>query len=368
LETKIHGLAGQPFNVASPLQLKNILFDVLQIDTKGIGKTKTGLSTAAAQLEKLQDKHPIIPLIMEYRELAKLKSTYLDTLPNLINKTTGRIHTSFNQTVAATGRLSSSDPNLQNIPIRTELGNKVRQAFVAEPGHVLLSADYSQIELRIVASLADDKSMIEIFRQGEDIHRATAAKIHGLNESEVTKTIRNTAKEVNFGVLYGMGSRGLAQRTGISQDEARAFIDKYFETFSGVANYIEETKVLAAKLGYAETLFGRRRYLPELKSGMPQVRAAAERMAVNMPIQGTAADLMKLAMIEVHKELPKLKTSSRMILQVHDELVLEVPQEEINRVAVFVKEAMEGVTKLKVPIEVHVSAGPNWGQMETIKI
>lgn len=368
LEKKIHRLAGEPFNIASPLQLKRILFERLNISSQGIGKTKTGLSTAAAELEKLVDEHPIVPLLLEYRELAKLKSTYLDALPLLIEKRSKRIHTSFNQTIAATGRLSSSDPNLQNIPIRTELGNEVRKAFVAKRGMTLLSADYSQIELRIVASLANDRAMIEIFEHGEDIHRATAAKIHGIPEAEVTKAIRSTAKEVNFGVIYGMGSWGLSSRTSLSQSEARAFIEKYFATFAGVKAYLDATKEVAKKQGYVETLFGRRRYLPEIQSGMANVRAGAERMAINMPIQGTAADIMKLAMIAIDARLSSVEPRARMLLQVHDELIFEVPTKSVAVVARFVKEVMEGVVTLKVPIEVHLSAGRSWGELQSFEL
>ena len=344
-----------------------MLFEKLKISSEGIGKTKTGLSTAAMELEKLKGTHPIIELVIEHRELSKLISTYLDALPVLMDPQTKRLHTSFNQTVTATGRLSSSDPNLQNIPVRTELGQQVRRAFVAEKGMKLLSADYSQIELRIVASLSGDKTMLDIFSRHEDIHAATAAVIHNVSLEKVTPKMRYAAKEVNFGVLYGMGAWGLAARTDLSREEAQEFIAKYFQTFSGLNEYLEQTKALAKSLGYVETLFGRKRYLPELKSGVAQVRTAAERMAVNMPIQGTAADLMKLAMIQVYKGLPAVSGRAKLVLQVHDELVLEVPKGEIKQVGEFVKESMETVAKMKAPIEAHLKAGNNWGELKAIE-
>lgn len=364
LEKKIYHLAGTEFNIASPQQLKEVLFEKLQLSTEGIGKTKTGFSTAAMELEKLKNLHPIIEPVIEHRELSKLVSTYLEALPKLFDKKTQRIHTSFNQTITATGRLSSSEPNLQNIPIRTSAGVEVRRAFVAEHGYSLLSADYSQIELRIVASLANDKAMINIFRRGDDVHRATAAAINNVSLDKVTPEMRYAAKEVNFGVIYGMGAWGLAARTGIDRASAQDFITKYFETFSGVKQFLNEIKDLARARGFVETLFGRRRYIPEINSGVPQVRASAERMAVNMPIQGTAADLIKLAMIKVHRDLNKINAEARLVLQVHDELVLEVPTSHVASVGDFVQKTMESVGKLKVPIEVHLKAGKNWGEMK----
>jgi len=361
LTEKIYKMAGTKFNIASPLQLKEILFDKLKISAEGIAKTKTGISTAAAELDKLSGRHKIIDLISEYRELAKLQSTYIDALPKLINSKTGRVHTSFNQTITSTGRLSSSEPNLQNIPIRTELGKEIRQAFIAEKGFKILTADYSQIELRIVAHLANDKNMIKIFENGEDIHTSTAAYIHGIPPDKVTKEIRRTAKEVNFGVLYGMGVWGLAERTGISRNEAAQFIDKYFDTFHGVKAFIDSTKEFARESGYVQTLFGRRRYLPDIHSGVQNIRSAAERMAINMPVQGTAADLIKMAMIKINLELPKISPAARMILQVHDELVFEVPENEVTKVGDFVKKIMENIYTLKAPIVVEVGVGDNWG-------
>jgi len=361
----IYQMAGEEFNIGSPAQLRDILFDKMDIPVLGIKKGKTGLSTAAAELEKMRGLHPIIDQIEQWRELSKLQNTYVDVLPELVDPKTGRVHTTFNQAITATGRLSSSDPNLQNIPIRTELGVKIRKTFVAAPGNVLLSADYSQIELRIVASLAEDKKMIEIFNKGEDIHRATAAAINNVRLDEVTKEMRRAAKEVNFGVLYGMGSYGLSSRTDISQAEAKRFIDKYFFEFSGVKKYLENTIMLAKKEGYCETLFGRRRYIPELNASNFQLRSAAERMAVNHPVQGTAADLMKMAMIEADKQLAKYsKDDVKILLQVHDELVFEVKIEFVDDVSKIIKKAMENVVKLRVPVAVDIHQAQNWGDIK----
>jgi DNA polymerase I len=373
LKEKIYKLAGSEFNISSPLQLKKILFENLEISTDNIKKTKTGFSTAESELEKMRDLHPIIDLISQYREYTKLQSTYLDALPKLISKKSGRVHTSFNQTITATGRLSSSEPNLQNIPIRTEMGREIRKAFVANKGYSILAIDYSQVELRIVASLANDKKAIEVFNAGEDIHKRTAAEINGVSIEEVTKEMRYAAKEVNFGILYGMGAYGLAWRAHIDRNEAKEFIDKYFQAFEGIKEYLDNTKALAQSMGYVETLFGRRRYLPEINSGIPQVRNAAERMAVNMPVQGTAADLMKLAMIEVQKELENMKGNSegklaKMILQVHDELVFEVKDSHLESLAKEFKEIMETVYKLKVPIEAEAKFGKNWGDLKKLEI
>jgi len=365
LSKKIYKLAGQEFNISSPIQLKGILFDKLKISTKGIGKTKTGFSTAAGELEKLKGRHEIIDLISQYRELTKLKSTYLDALPKLINKKTKRVHTSFNQTITATGRLSSSDPNLQNIPIKTELGREVRKAFVAERGFQLIAADYSQIELRIVASLADDKKMIKAFKAGQDIHTITAATIHGVEPDKVDKELRRSAKEINFGIMYGMGPRGVSLRTGIPIEEAKKFIDKYFQAFPKVKEFIQATKDFAYKNGYVETIFGRRRYLPDIHSGVPHIAAAAERMAINMPIQGAAADMIKMAMINIEAKLHKISPKSKMILQVHDELVFEVPNKDLAKVTKFVKKEMEGVNhQFKCPIKVDIETGKNWGDLK----
>ncbi|MCB9798789.1 DNA polymerase I [Candidatus Nomurabacteria bacterium] len=365
----IHKAAGEEFNVASSVQLRDILFEKLGLSTEGIKKGKTGYSTAASELEKLRDEHEIIPLIEEFRELEKLRNTYIDVLPTLVSKETGRIHTHFNQAVASTGRLSSADPNLQNIPIRTDAGREIRKCFVSEKGKILVAADYSQIELRVVASLAKDKAMIEIFENGEDIHTATAAAINGVKSKDVTKEMRRAAKAINFGILYGMGAFGMAVRTGIPQWQAKEFIDEYFKAFAGVKKYMDRTLEIAKKDGYVETLFGRRRYIPELSSGNVQIRNAGERMAINMPVQGTAADIMKEAMIAVDSEMKSHKSkvireNTKMLLQVHDELVLETPEGTEQEVAKMVKAIMQGVVKLGVPVVVDVEVGTSWGEMK----
>lgn len=362
IEDKIYDLAGTQFNISSPMQLKEILFEKLKIETRGIGRTKTGLSTAADQLEKLKDAHPIIPLIGQYRELSKLISTYLDALPELVHPKTGRVHTSYNQTVAATGRLSSTDPNLQNIPIRTELGAKIRNAFIADRGNRLIAADYSQIELRIIASMAKDQAMMDAFNNGEDIHARTAANINDVPLDQVTKQMRRAAKAVNFGIIYGLGYVGLAQGEGISRDEARAFIEKYFTIHKNIKAWIDNTKKLAHDNGFVETLFGRKRYFPEINSSNGMLVAAAERQAINAPIQGTAADLMKLAMIHVYDQLPSISKDAKLLMQVHDELIIEAPMHQAEAVAKFLKHTMESVYTLNVPIEVEVGIGKNWGE------
>jgi DNA polymerase-1 len=366
LTAQIHKQAGEKFNIASSVQLRDVLFEKLKIPTHGIKKGKTGYSTAAPELEKLREEHPIISLIEEYREFEKLRNTYVDVLPTLIDKKTGRIHTNFNQAVTTTGRLSSSDPNLQNIPIRTDLGREIRKAFVSEKGYFLVVADYSQIELRIVASLAQDKNLIEIFKKGEDVHRATASIIQGVPLKDVTKEMRSNAKAINFGVLYGMGAYGLSWRTGLSAYESRDFIKKYFEKFSNVKKYLDNTIKFAKDQGYVETLFGRRRYIPELKSDNFQLRNAGERMAINMPVQGTAADLMKMAMINVYAKIKKefKKEDVKFLLQVHDELVLEVKKGLEKKVSTLLKKEMESVAELRVPIIAEVHFGHSWGEIK----
>ena len=366
LKQKIYKTAGLRFNISSTQQLSQVLFDKLKISTNGIKRTKTGRSTAASELEKLKGKHEIIDLIREYRELSKLKNTYLDALPKLVNPKTDRLHTNFNQTITATGRLSSSNPNLQNIPVRTELGEEIRKSFVVDKGSLLISADYSQIELRIVASLAKDKKMIQAFENDEDIHLATAAEIFGKADAKVTPQMRRVAKTVNFGVLYGMSPYGLAQSLGIEQEKAGLFIKKYFSVYSGVRDYIADVISETRKSGHVETLSGRRRYLPEINSGMPQVRRAAERMAINMPAQGTAAEIMKLAMIAVADYLEKTKAKDQLLLQVHDELVFEVPKADVKKTTQKIKNIMERVFKLAVPLKVDIKVGPNWKEMEKI--
>lgn len=368
LETDIYKKAGTKFNIASPIQLGEVLFTKLKLDEKiedkrELKKLKSGsYSTSASELEKLRGIHPIIDMISKFRELSKLKNTYVDVLPTLVNKNTSRVHTSFNQAITQTGRLSSSDPNLQNIPIRTEEGKKIREAFVADKGNVLLSADYSQIELRVIAHIAKDKDMIETFKEGRDIHTETAAKVYNVPENKVTSEMRRTAKVVNFGILYGVSAHGLKQQLGISREEGQSLIDKYFALHKTVDKYMEKMIIQAWELGYVETIFGRRRYFPEIKSKNFSVRESAKRMAINMPIQGTAADLMKLAMIDIAKELPRISKDSRMLLQVHDELVFEVPEKDAKKVAEFVQDKMENVVKLSVPIEVSIGWGKNWGE------
>lgn len=356
IEAEIYKLAGTKFNIASPQQLKEILFEKLNISSVEIKKIKTGLSTAAAELVKMRNEHEIIPLIEEYRELTKLQSTYVEALPKLINPGTKRLHTSFNQTITATGRLSSSDPNIQNIPIRTELGNEIRKAFIAPPKYKILTADYSQIELRIIASIADDKKMIESFKKGEDIHTRTAAEINDVPLDKVTKELRRAAKSINFGIIYGMGAYGLSQDAGISQYEAQEFIDKYFAMHKDIKKYLDQTKDFARRQGYVETLFGRKRYTPDINSGIFSVRQAAERMAVNMPIQGTAADLIKMAMIKFQNS----KIDAKMLLQVHDELVFEVAAEKAEKIGRQIQKIMANIYQLKCPIEVHINIGNNW--------
>lgn len=377
-EKEIWKIAGEEFNISSPAQLKEILFIKLNLAEdpeikKNLKKVKTGgYSTAATELDKIRHLHPIIDLTSKYREYTKLKNTYIDALPELINPITGRIHTSFNQTITATGRLSSSNPNLQNIPIRTEIGRDIRKAFIAEKGFHLVSADYSQIELRVIAHIANDKNMIEAFHGKTDIHTRTASQVFGVEENKVTKDMRRAAKVINFGVIYGISPHGLSLSTGMSREESKKFIDKYFEVHPQIKEYTEKILESAKETGYVETIFGRRRYLPELHSSNFIVRGAADRMAINMPIQGTAADLMKLAMIDINQQLAinnqqkRQGEQTRMILQVHDELVFEVPESDVQKVVVLVKEKMENVVTLKVPIEVKIETGDNWGEMAAL--
>lgn len=367
LEKEIHALAGEPFNIKSTKQLKEILFAKLEISSESLGRTKTGISTAADELEKLKDSHPIIRLLLEYRELTKLASTYIEALPKLINPTTKRVHTSYNQAVTATGRLSSTDPNLQNIPIRTDLGREIRKAFVAEKGYKLASLDYSQIELRLAAHIAKDDKMIAAFQEGKDIHAATAAAINQVAEHEVTKEMRRAAKATNFGILYGQGARGLAQTADIPYAQAKQFIADYFAAFPSIKGYVEKTITEAAENGYVETLFGRRRYLPEINSSVAMVKKSAERMAVNTPIQGTAADMIKLAMIKAAGKIAEINQadddSLRMLLQVHDELVFEIKEDKVEQIVPVLQAIMAGVLELAVPVVVDAKVGDNWGEM-----
>lgn len=366
IEKKIIKLAGEEFNINSPKQLKVILFEKLELDTKGIKKTKTGFSTAADELEKMKELHPIIPLIIEQRELSKLLSTYIKALPELINKKTGRVHTSFNQAITATGRLSSSEPNLQNIPARTTIGQKIRQAFVAPKAKELLALDYSQIELRLLAAFSKDPKMTKAFKNDEDIHRLTAAEIRGIPETEVTKDMRREAKAINFGIIYGQGPRGLSQSAGIPYGQAKEFIAKYFEVYSGAKKYLDGLISKARKTEYVETAFGRKRHLPDINSSAIMLAKAAERMAVNMPFQGSAADILKIAMNKVSKAVennPEIK----LLLQVHDELIFEVEKKETNKWAKKIKEIMENAVTLDIKLIAEVSSGNNWGEMKKIK-
>lgn len=370
LEKEIYTHAGgSEFNINSPAQLGDVLFNRLGLKGK-VRKTGGGaLSTAAPELEKLRDEHPIIDVIMQYRELQKLKTTYIEPFPSLV-AADGRVHTTYNQTGTATGRLSSQDPNLQNIPVRTELGREFRKAFVAEDGFRLVSCDYSQIELRMVAQLAQDETMIAAFNNGEDIHTRTAAEIFGVAPSEVTKDMRRQAKVLNFGILYGMGTLGFARAAGVSRPRASEFIEKYFTEFSGVRQYMENSKNRARRQGYLDTLFGHRRYFPDINSTMPAVRAQAERMAINMPVQGTAADVVKMAMIKVHAFLhdQKLTNDAKMLLQVHDELVFEIREDKVKEIALKIKQIMESVHAFDVPLIVDVKAGKTWEDVEPLII
>ncbi|MCI0696287.1 DNA polymerase I [candidate division KSB1 bacterium] len=359
LMADIYELAGEEFNLNSPKQLEKILFDKLKL--KSWRRTKTGRSTDADVLERLSQDHTLPKKLLEYRELSKLKSTYVDSLPQLINPYTQRVHTSYNQAIAATGRLSSSEPNLQNIPIRTEIGRRIRRAFIpGEKGWKLLDADYSQIELRIVAHLSKDAALIEAFRNDEDIHTATAARVFNVDPKEMTPEIRRRAKEINFGIIYGMGAYGLSQRLGITPEEGQNFITNYFVQYPGVNAYMMGTMADAHQKGYVTTLLNRRRYLPDINSDNRRVREFAERTAINTPIQGTAADLIKIAMINIHRRLQKENLGARMILQVHDELVFEAPENELAVLSTLVREEMSQAIKLDVPIKVDVGVGENW--------
>lgn len=361
LTRSIHSLAGQEFNIDSPKQLGPILFEKLEIKAK-IKKTKTGqYPTGEEVLEKIKALHPIIPEVLRYRKLKKLKSTYVDPLPKLVNPQSGRIHTTYQQTIAATGRLSSKDPNLQNIPIRTEEGRAIRKAFVPrDENHVLLAADYSQVELRIAASLSKDPGLVDAFNQGHDVHTATAAKVFDVTNEQVDRDMRSKAKAVNFGILYGQGAFGLAQNLGISRTEAKEIIDAYFEKFNRLKEFTSECVEQVRSKGYAETVLGRRRYLPDIHSNNATVRAFAERNAVNAPIQGSAADIIKVAMVRLKEAMLQQKLRSKMIMQVHDELVFDVPLEEVSAIESLVHAAMADAVVLDVPLVIELSTGKNW--------
>jgi DNA polymerase I len=371
LEEDIQQAVGYAFNISSTEQLSDVLFGTLGLPKQGLRKTKSGrYSTAADVLDSFKGAHPVVDMVLEYRQLAKLKSTYIDALPVMVNPETGRLHTSFNQTGAVTGRLSSSEPNLQNIPIRTELGRQIRRAFVAQAGCQLLAADYSQIELRILAHVSGDEAMLSAFARGEDIHASTAATIYGVPLSEVTPDMRRVAKTTNFAISYGVTGYGLSRQTSLTPAEASQFIDQYFRQYQKVRSYLDETKVKAAMNGYVETLLGRRRYFPELQLNnkiAQTARQAIERMAINAPIQGSAADISKVAMIHLHDELHKRSLQSRMVLQVHDELILEVPEPELAEVAPLVRRTMESAAELKAPLKADLKVGKNWLDMEGIE-
>ncbi len=362
IEAEIYNNVGHQFNINSPKQLGPVLFEELNLPTNQ--RKKGNYSTSASVLEELRGIHPIIDLILEYRQLSKLKSTYIDTLPTLINPSTRRVHTSFNQTRTATGRLSSSDPNLQNIPIRGDLGKQVRQAFIAPAGSELLSGDYSQIDLRALAHLSQDKGLLDAFSADEDIHTATATRLFGVESSQVTADMRRIAKTVNFGVIYGMSDYGLEQATELSREEASRFISAYFEKYPGITKYLESTKKQAREKGYVQTLLGRRRPVPEINSSNRQIRQAAERMAINMPVQGTSADIIKVAMINLFREMQKRHLISKMLLQVHDELLFEVPEDESEEMCNLVPDIMSSALVLTVPLKVDINTGKNWGELK----
>jgi DNA polymerase-1 len=361
LEREAYELAGQPFNLGSPKQIGEILFGRLGLPVKK--KTASGApSTDEDVLQELAADYPLPAKLLEHRSLSKLKGTYTDKLPLMVNPSTGRVHTNYAQAVAVTGRLSSNDPNLQNIPIRTPEGRRVREAFIAPAGHKIISADYSQIELRIMAHISGDPGLTKAFAEGMDVHRATASEVFGIAPDTVTSEQRRYAKTINFGLIYGMGAFGLAQSLGIDQKAARNYIDRYFDRFAGVKRYMDETKARAAELGYVETLFGRRIYLPEIRGGNGPRRSGAERQAINAPMQGTAADLIKLAMIAVQGALDTEQRATRMVMQVHDELVLEVPEAELDWAKEAVPRLMAGVATFSVPLLAEVGVGMNWDE------
>jgi DNA polymerase-1 len=364
---EVYKLANKEFNINSPKQLQEIIFKELDIPTQNIKKTKTGYSTAFDELEKLKHEHPIILHIQEYRELYKLKTTYIDALPELINPLTNRLHTHFNQTITATGRLSSTNPNLQNIPVRHELGKEIRQAFSAKNDYSLLALDYSQIELRLAAEMSQDKTLIKAFKNNQDIHRATAAAINQVEEKDVSAKMRQEAKAVNFGILYGQGPHGLSQNADIPYARAKDFIDKYFQIYEGVKKYIDDTIEFAKKESYVLTMFGRRRLIPEINSEIALVKKAAERTAVNTPIQGSAADIIKMAMNTVYSRY-KDRDDIKMLLQVHDELIFSVKKDKLETYAQEIKEIMENVCKLSIPLIADIKTGKSWGDLKKLEL
>jgi DNA polymerase-1 len=370
IETQIYTACGESFNLNSPQQLSDMLFNRLKLPPPNrAAKTASGFySTSADVLETLRGKHTVVDWVLEYRELSKLKSTYLDALPLQVNPDTGRVHTIYSQTGSVTGRIASSEPNLQNIPIRSELGREVRKAFVAQPGHQLLSVDYSQVELRIVAHMSGDEAMLAAFDAEQDIHAATAAAIYGVPIHQVSKDMRRRAKGINFGLIYGISAYGLMRYTDLTLAESENFMEKYFQQFPGVKQYLDGSRRQAAEQGYVETLLGRRRYFPGLKNQSNyNIRAREEREAINAPVQGTAADIMKIAMIQVPPALERAGLSGRMLLQVHDELVLEAPEAELRRTAEVVREVMERAYQLGISLATEARCGTNWGEMEPVK-
>jgi len=361
IATQAFEAAGEEFNLGSPKQIQAILFEKLELPV--LEKTPKGQpSTAESVLQELAHDYPLPKLILEYRGMSKLKSTYTDALPACINPETGRVHTSYRQAVASTGRLSSTDPNLQNIPVRTPEGRRIRQAFIAPPGSLLLAADYSQIELRIMAHLSGDAGLTQAFESGEDIHRATAAEVFAVDLENVSNDERRSAKAINFGLIYGMSAFGLGRQLGIPRREAQAYVDLYFARYPGVKQFMDDTRERARDRGYVETVFGRRLYLPEIKSGNPARRQYAERTAINAPMQGTAADIIKRAMISLHKWLAESGVQARMIMQVHDELVFEVAEDAVAEVQSVVVKEMESAARLSVPLKVDVGVGNNWDE------
>ena len=361
VEQQAHRLAGQSFNIGSPKQIQEILYEKMQLPVTA--KTPTGQpSTAESVLQELAASHELPALILRHREFSKLKSTYTDRLPEQVNPDSGRVHTSYHQAVAATGRLSSSDPNLQNIPIRTEEGRKIRRAFIAAPGNVLLAADYSQIELRIMAHLSGDSALLAAFAAGSDIHRATAAEVFGASMAEVSPEQRRAAKAINFGLIYGMSAFGLARQLGIDRGSARRYVDRYFERYPAVKEYMDATRIRARETGYVETVFKRRLYLPDIAARNAARRQYAERTAINAPMQGTAADIIKRAMIEIDKKLLRSEKNIRMIMQVHDELVFEVAEAEVVEYSGEIRNLMSGAAALSVPLIVDIGTGANWDE------
>jgi DNA polymerase-1 len=377
LETELHAVVGHTFNIRSTQQLSQILFEELKFPTRGLKKTASGhFSTAVDVLDGLAllgeelstEQRRAIDLILEHRQLEKLRGTYVDALPAMVNPETGRVHTSFSQTGSVTGRLSSSNPNLQNIPIRTEIGREIRRAIIAAPGCQLISADYSQVELRILADVASEDLLIEAFLADQDIHAVTGARLFNVPLEQVTKAQRGLGKTINFATIYGVSAFGLSSRTELSPEQARQFLEQYFRTYPRIREYIEVTLNQAREQGYVATLLGRKRFFPELKNpSLPfNQRQAVERQAINAPIQGTAADIMKIAMIRLHRQLREKGYAARMLLQVHDELVIECPDAEVDKVAALVRDTMQGAYPLRVPLKVDVEAGPNWRDLTNV--